>query len=105
MISAVPACADDKVFIVKAEDTFVMREDAFVSSEDSLVLSTDTAEDSAYSYIVYDKEISASESDALPIEWWTVDEFEIYMAQTRKDLEELVQNGERGYTSTGAYGL
>lgn len=96
MISAVPACADDKVFIVKAEDTLVM-------PEGSLVLSADTAEDSAYSYAVYDKEPSASESDALPIEWWTVDEFESYMAQTRKDLEELVQNGERGYTSTDGW--
>ena len=96
MISAVPACADDKVFIVKAEDTLVM-------PEGSLVLSADTAEDSAYSYVVYDKEPSASESDALPIEWWTVDEFESYMAQTRKDLEELVQNGERGYTSTDGW--
>lgn len=92
MISAVPAYADDKVFIVKSEDTFVMREDAFVSSEDS-----------AYSYVVYDKETSASESDALPIEWWTVDEFEIYMAQTRKDLEEMAQTGERGYTSTDGW--
>ena len=96
MISAVPACADDKVFIVKAEDTLVM-------PEGSLVLSADTAEDSAYSYVVYDKETSASEFDALPIEWWTVDEFESYMAQTRKDLEELVQNGERGYTSTDGW--
>ena len=103
MISAVPACADDKVFIVKAEDALVMREDAFVSSEDSLVLSTDTAEDSAYSYVVYNEETSTSESDVLPIEWWTVDEFENYMAQTRKDLEEMAQTGERGYTSTDSW--
>ncbi|MFR0859594.1 MAG: M56 family metallopeptidase [Christensenellales bacterium] len=103
MISAVPACADDKVFIVKAEDALVMREDAFVSSEDSLVLSTDTAEDSAYSYVVYNEETSTSESDVLPIEWWTVDEFENYMAQTRKDLEEMAQTGERGYTSTDGW--
>ena len=103
MISAVPACADDKVFIVKAEDALVMREDAFVSSEDLLVLSTDTAEDSAYSYVVYNEETSTSESDVLPIEWWTVDEFENYMAQTRKDLEEMAQTGERGYTSTDGW--
>lgn len=103
MISAVPACADDKVFIVKAEDALVMREDAFVSSEDSLVLSTDTAEDSANSYVVYNEETSTSESDVLPIEWWTVDEFENYMAQTRKDLEEMAQTGERGYTSTDGW--
>lgn len=80
-----------------------MREDAFVSSEDSLVLSTDTAEDSAYSYVVYNEETSTSESDVLPIEWWTVDEFENYMAQTRKDLEEMAQTGERGYTSTDGW--
>ena len=103
MISAVPACADDKVFFVKAEYALVMREDAFVSPEDSLVLSTDTAEDSAYSYVVYNEETSTSESDALPIEWWTVDEFENYMAQTRKDLEEMAQTGERGYTSTDGW--
>ena len=53
-----------------------MREDAFVSSEDSLALSTDTAEDSAYSYVVYNEETSTSESDVLPIEWWTVDEYD-----------------------------
>ena len=103
MISAVPACADDKVFIVKAEDALVMWENTFVSSEDSLVLSADTAEDSAYSYVVYGEEPSASESDALPVEWWTVDEFESYMAQTRKDLEEMAQTGERGYTSTDGW--
>ena len=103
MISAVPACADDKVFIVKAENALVMWENTFVSSEDSLVLSADTAEDSAYSYVVYGEEPSASESDALPVEWWTVDEFESYMAQTRKDLEEMAQTGERGYTSTDGW--
>lgn len=103
MISAVPAFADDKVFTVKTEDALVMPEDLLVAPNGALVLSADSAEDSAYSYVVYDKEPSASESDALPIEWWTVDEFEIYMAQTRKDLEEMAQTGERGYTSTDGW--
>ena len=103
MISAVPACADDKVFIIKTEDALVMRENAFVSSEDALVLSADSAADSAYSYVVYDRETSASESVTAPIEWWTVEEFEAYMAQTRKELEEMAQTGERGYTSTDGW--
>lgn len=96
MVSAVSACADEKVFIIKAEDALVM-------PEGSLVLSADSAEDSAYSYIAYNEGTSASESETLPIEWWTVDEFEIYMAQTRKDLEEMAQTGERGYTSTDGW--
>ena len=97
---------EERIFAMKniqKNTPLVMREDAFVSSEDSLVLSTDTAEDSAYSYVVYNEETSTSESDVLPIEWWTVDEFENYMAQTRKDLEEMAQTGERGYTSTDGW--
>ncbi len=96
MVSAVSAVADEKVFIVKAED-------ALVTQENSLVLSAGNTEDSAYSYVVYNEETPASESDGLPIEWWTPEEFEVYMAQMRKDLEELVQTGERGYTNSDGW--
>lgn len=96
MVSAVSAAADEKVFVIKAEDELVM-------PKGSLVLSADSAEDSAYSYTVYNEETSASESASLPVEWWTVEEFEAYMAQTRKDLEEMVQTGERGYTGTDGW--
>ena len=103
MVSAVPAVADEKVFIIKAEDALVTREGSLVTSEDSLVLSSGSTEDSAYSYVVYNGETSASESDSLPIEWWTPEEFEVYMAQTRKDLEECAQTGERGYTNSDGW--